>query len=124
MTDSQAVRLGALLRQARLDHGLSTHQLAAIVEVNQSRLVRLEQGKTAQRPEPALLQRLCEALDLPLSTVYELAGIRMPALKPYLRASYGLTETDAVKAQTYIEQLAERYGAPGPGPLNGADETP
>lgn len=123
MTQSQAAALGAFIRAGRHQVGIGTHRLAAQVGVNQSRLIRLEQGKVLQ-PEPALLQKLSAALDLPLTQLYEMAGIRMPGLQPYLRASYGLTEKDAAKAQAYVDRLAARYGADGSGPADGLDEQP
>lgn len=123
MTISDAQQLGRVLAAARARAGLTSTQLAAAAEVNQSSIVRLEQGQFA-RPKPALLQRLAQVLGLPLHDLYQLAGIPLPGLQPYLRASYGLSEADAARAQAYIEGLAARYGADGQGPADGADEAP
>lgn len=123
MTDSQAAALGQLLRAARNAKGFSTRQLAEIVGADQSQLVRLEQGKVA-RPRPGLLLRLGQSLDVRLVDLYELAGIPLPELHPYLRARYGLTDQDTAQVQRYIEKLAAGYGADGSGPLDGADEQP
>jgi transcriptional regulator with XRE-family HTH domain len=123
MTLSDAQQLGRLLAAGRARAGLSTTQLAAATEVNQSSIVRLEQGQFV-RPSPTLLQRLAQVLDLPLNDLYRLADVPLPSLRPYLRASYGLTESDAARAQAYIEKLAANYGATGQGPAGGADEAP
>ncbi len=123
MTISDAEQLGNLLAAARARAGLSTPQLAALTGVSQSNIVRLEQGRIAS-PSAASLQRLGAALDVPLHELYRLAGIPLPGLQPYLRASYGLSPEDAARAQAYIERLAERYGADGSGPAEGADEAP
>lgn len=123
MTVSDAEQLGRLLAAARARAGLSTPQLAAITGVSQSNIVRLEQGRIAS-PSGSSLQRLSTALDVPLHDLYQLAGIPLPGLQPYLRASYGLTPADAARAQAYIERLAQGYGADGNGPPDGADEAP
>jgi len=123
MTSQQSKALGEMVRAARHERGLSTRQLGEIVGVNQSQLVRLEQGKTLE-PQPSLLQSLSEALDLRLVDIYELAGIRMPSLQPYLRATYGLNPKDTAKAEAYIQRLASKLGSTGHGPDDGADEAP
>lgn len=123
MTISDAEQLGKLLAAARARAGLSTPQLSVLTDVSQSNIVRLEQGRIAS-PSAASLQRLGEVLDVPLHDLYGLAGIPLPGLQPYLRASYGLSPADAARAQAYIEQLAEGYGANGTGPPEGADEAP
>jgi transcriptional regulator with XRE-family HTH domain len=123
MTATDAERLGKLLATARARAGMSTIQLALGAGINQSNVVRLEQGRIA-RPKPELLQRLAEALDLPLNELYAVAGVPLPRLQPYLRASYGLSAQDAARAQAYIERLAAGDGADGRGPSDGADEVP
>jgi transcriptional regulator with XRE-family HTH domain len=123
MTITDAQRLGRLLAKARAKTGLSTTQLAEAVAVNQSNIVRLEQGQITS-PTPALLQRLADRLDLPLNQLYELAGIPLPGLHAYLRTSYGLSEADIARTQEYIDRLAASYGSDGRGPDDGADEAP
>ena len=123
MTEANAAQLGQLIRVARQDRGLSTPQLAEAVGIAQSNIVRLEQGQV-ETPSAALLQRIAVELDLPLTRLYRLAGIPVPALRPYLRADYGLSDQDVARVQAYIEQLAARYGPAGAGPSDGADETP
>ena len=123
MSESNAETLGHLVRAARHAHGLATPALAQAVGVNQSSIVRLENGRFA-KPTPAVLQRISEVLEIPLMQLYALADIPMPALQPYLRASYGLSHEDVENVHQYIQQLAARYGADGTGPLDGADEQP
>ena len=123
MTDTDADRLGRMLASARAVKGLSTPQLARVAGVSQSNIVRLELGKIA-RPRPETLQRLAHALELPPERLYGLAGLPQLRLQPYLRASYGLSATEAARAQAYIEQLAAGYGPADQGPDDGADEAP
>lgn len=123
MTDASATQLGQLIRAARQDKGLSTPELAMAVGIAQSNIVRLENGQV-ETPAAVLLQRLSTQLDLPLTQLYRLAGIPVPALQPYLRADYGLSDQDVTRVQDYIQQLASRYGADGKGPSDGADEQP
>lgn len=123
MTGANAKHLGQLIRAARGERGLSTTELAQSVGIAQSNIVRLENGQV-ETPAAALLQRLATELDLPLTRLYRLAGIPVPALQPYLRADYGLNEEDVARVQTYIQQLASQYGADGHGPLEGDDEQP
>jgi transcriptional regulator with XRE-family HTH domain len=123
MTEADAVHLGRIVRAARQDHGLSTPQLAEAVGIAQSNIVRLEQGHV-ESPSPVVLQRIATELDLPLTQLYRLAGIPVPALRPYLRADYGLSDQDVAQVQAYIQELASRYGTAGDGPVDGADELP
>jgi transcriptional regulator with XRE-family HTH domain len=115
--------LGQQIRSARSAAGLSTWQLAAAVDTNQSTIVRIEQGQFG-RPSPDLLERISEKLRLPLTDLYALAGIPLPDLQPYLRAGYGLNEADSEQVRRYIARLAAKYGADGHGPAEGVDEQP
>lgn len=123
MTEANAKQLGQLIRAARQDQGLSTPELARAVGTSQSNIVRLENGQV-ETPSAVLLQRLSTQLDQPLTQLYRLAGIPVPALQPYLRADYGLSDKDVTRVQDYIHRLASRYGADGKGPSDGADEQP
>jgi len=105
LTRQNAKRLGDLISAARARAGLNTTELADLVGVNQSNISRLESGKISS-PGPVALTRLSEVLRLPLATLYDLAGIPLPALRPYLRSSVGLSAEDAARAAVYIERLA------------------
>jgi len=85
--------------------------VAELIKVNQSTVVRLEQGKFPN-PSAKLLERLSEELDLDLAGLYQMGSVHMPELAPYLRASYGLSDTDTAQVLQLVEQLArQRYGA-------------
>jgi transcriptional regulator with XRE-family HTH domain len=120
---SDVKQLGRVVREARNRCGLGTPRLAERVSVHQTTLVRLERGEIA-RPDPALLMELSQQLDLPLAELYELAGIPLPSLRPYLRAEYGLSEGAIDQIQDQIIRIATHHQTGSSGPLHGIDENP
>ncbi len=113
--------LGSILRQRRLELGLSLGQLAAVTGLHKSFLSRLESGVVRQ-PSTDSLQRIAAALELPDTAVFGLLDDRardqLPPLQPYLRAKYDLP--DAVIAE--IAAYLGRYGELSSGPRDGEDE--
>jgi transcriptional regulator with XRE-family HTH domain len=77
MNQEQSQALGALLRQKRKELGYSTYQLAEAAHVDQSVVVRFEQGKFAA-PRADKLARFAQLLGLSLSDVYAHAGYLVP----------------------------------------------
>jgi transcriptional regulator with XRE-family HTH domain len=68
--------LSTLLRSARRDRGVNLRDLAASVGVSPSYLSRIESGEHV-RISGGTLERLAQALQLPLDEVYRAAG-RLP----------------------------------------------
>lgn len=85
----EPLTVGSSLRQARTRMGLSLRDLEAITHISRPMLNRLERDRIAQ-PNPRLLHRLAETLELNSDDLFALAGYRpsaqLPSLAPYLRA--------------------------------------
>ena len=130
MDDKQAKILGTYLRDQRVALGLSTRELATQAEVDDSTIVRFEQGAYGA-PRPDKLARIAEALGLSLSNVYALAEYAVPDDLPspalYLRTKFkGDLSAARMKSLTgELDQLLTRHGLdPAAGPAPGEDETP
>jgi transcriptional regulator with XRE-family HTH domain len=128
MTPTQAKKLGAFVRRAREEAGLSQNKLGELVGVPNSTILRLERGENLM-PRPDLLSSVAEALDLNLADVYGLAGYavpgELPALQPYLRSKYSDLPDEAADAiAAYAQRLARRHGVDLSGPAPGEDEEP
>lgn len=107
-------QLGSLLKQKREAAGLSTRSLGAKAGVNDSTIVRLEQG-LRDTPRPDVLTKLAGALHLNLADVFALAGYaipeELPTLPAYLRTKYRhLPQPARDELVTYMRHLYARYG--------------
>jgi ribosome-binding protein aMBF1 (putative translation factor) len=62
--DRRRVAFGEIIQQVRIDKGLSTRQLAAMVDPNlKHRFIQnVEQGKV--EPTLRMLEKICKALDI------------------------------------------------------------
>ena len=118
--------LPELIRLARQARNLSTHQAAALADINQSTLVRIESG-VHSTPTPAALDGLAQALDLDVADLYALAGYtrpsELPAFTPYLRSKFaGLPEEARSELEQSFRRIADKYGYDADGPQSGEDE--
>lgn len=106
--------LGALVRQARERAGLSLRNLEAITGISRPTLSRLELDQLAQ-PNPTLLHRVAEALELDSDDLYTFVGYRpsttLPGLAPYLRAKYQLPPVAVAEANEALHSILEKYEA-------------
>lgn len=127
MDDKQAQRLGALLKEKREEHGISTRALAKLTDINQATIQRFELG-TIGVPAPDKLARIADVLGLTLADVYAHAGYavpsELPSFTPYLRTKYGeLPDEDLAAIERYAARLARKHGVNLAGPAPGEDET-
>lgn len=103
-------QLSALLKREREHAGLTVRQLAEDAGLVASTVSRLESGLIAS-PKPDQLQRLAQALRIDVEELYAAAGYfvpsSLPALRPYLRAKYGLTDDVASRIEGYVEALRD-----------------
>lgn len=118
--------VGELLRDTRIDAGLSTHDLARMAGVNQATIVRLEDG-SIRIPRTDTLAKVAAALRLNVATVFTVAGLTpraaLPAMGPYLRTKYrDLTAEDIIAIERYAARLAKKRGVSLDGPAPGEDE--
>lgn len=109
---SDGVRLGDVIREARVGLGLSLRQLAEAVDVHYSFLARLESGEY-QTAKPAFLQRLSRVLEVDERDLFSLAGLDapegLPAFTPYLRAKYEMSDEAAKALQEYFTFVTDKY---------------
>jgi transcriptional regulator with XRE-family HTH domain len=103
-------QLSILLKRERERAGLTVRQLANAAELTASTVSRLETGLIAS-PKPDQLQRLAGVLGIEVEELYAVAGYLvpegLPALRPYLRAKYGLSDELANRIEGYIEGRVE-----------------
>ncbi len=98
--------LGQLIRQHRLEAGITLPELAARIGIHKGSLHRIEAGGVAQ-PKPELLQRVATALGTEVEDYMALAdyAVGLPSLTPYLRAKYEATPDEAAQVETYFRFL-------------------
>ncbi|MDB9846212.1 helix-turn-helix domain-containing protein [Acidimicrobiales bacterium] len=126
MDPEAAVALGDYLRSKRTEAGLTGRQLAELTGINDSSLVRIENGYVAE-PGPDKLKRIAEALGMSAADVFERAGYAvagdLPAMEPYLRTKYGDLPQEALEQiERYASKVAKKHGISLEGPAPGQDE--
>ena len=126
MDTKQSQALALMLKQAREALGLSARELAKRSGINDSNVVRLEQGSIAN-PRPDTLKSLADVLALDLADVYAVAGYAqaegLPSFTPYLRSKYAdLPDGAKVEMEKSFAHIAEKYGYDPSGPAPGEDE--
>jgi transcriptional regulator with XRE-family HTH domain len=126
--EKQAKGFGKYLKKQREAKGLSARELGRRANVDDSTIVRFEQGAYAN-PAPDKLVRLAEALDLSVADIFAHAHYALPSELPtlpaYLRLKYGDLPATAMKdLERYVSQLADKYGLDADGPQRGEDERP
>lgn len=119
-------QLADTIAEARRAKGISTRTLAGEVGIDQSNIVRLERGSVAT-PNPAVLGRIAQVLNLDVADLYALAGYtrpsELPAFTPYLRSKFGgLPEAARAEIEQSFRRIADKYGYAADGPAAGEDE--
>jgi transcriptional regulator with XRE-family HTH domain len=112
---SRPTTLSEYVRLARERAGLSQRQLAVKAGVNYTRIARIENGDTGNRPTPEHLQKLADALGehADISEMLEYLGVKPPAPRAYFRRAYGLNNAEAEEAEQRIaEIIKEPYSKP------------
>ncbi len=111
MSSGDLQQLGDTLRAHRTAANLTVRQLADRAGLVASTVSRLETGQI-ESPRPEHLQQLARALSFEVEDFYALADYLMPeglpALKPYLRAKYGLGEAAAQRLEGYFHALRDQ----------------
>lgn len=128
MQDSKGHRLGNYIKNKRMEKGMTGRELARRVEVDDSYIVRLEQG-SYNAPRPITLQNIAAALDLPISDVYAMADCEypteLPSFHPYLNAKYAELPVEAISSiHDYFLEVASQHGIDVGEPGPGEDEEP
>lgn len=103
--------LGARIRESREAQGLGIRQLARLIEVAPSQVLRYESD--AITPSPPTLIALAGQLELPVRELFELAGRPLPqepsSLPAMLRADYDLPPEAVAEVEAHIAAVAARY---------------
>ena len=106
--------LGALVREARERKRLSTTALSHAVGISQSTLSRIENDRIVEAPEPQLLRRLSDVLELPQPVLleslwYQVTSDETPVSDPLsasiARAVQGWTPAQKRLLWQYIEAV-------------------
>lgn len=127
MDKTQAHTLAKLLKQERRALELSAREVARRAGINDSVVVRIEQG-AVPNPRPDTLKAIAEVLGLDLADVFAAAGYvqptGLPSFTPYLRNKYGDMPAKALRElETSFAEIAAKYGYVADGPNPGQDET-
>lgn len=119
---SELKELGDKLWQARERRGLSARSVAEAIGVHKASIQRVERAQVEQ-PEPRILQRWADHLDLDRQEILSLAGLDLrPSLGVFLRRNTDLPPEAIAEAKDYIRDLTAKYGITGDGPQPGEDE--
>jgi transcriptional regulator with XRE-family HTH domain len=79
--------LGAVLRAERMRHGMTLRELSARARISLGYISEVERGQKEASSE--LLAALCEALDLPLSTVLRVVSDEVAVQEAAIAAATG-----------------------------------
>jgi transcriptional regulator with XRE-family HTH domain len=111
--------LGAQLRKARQERGLSLQAVAIPAEVSAAYLHKLEQGRV-ETPSPRPLRRIGEQLGIPYLRLLRLAGYlddtdlapgqAMEATGPDPLAGHSLTDAELRAVGAFVRLLVEQRG--------------
>jgi transcriptional regulator with XRE-family HTH domain len=103
--------LGTVIQNAREAQGLSLRQLARLIGVNPSQVLRWETGEGT--PTPRALAAVADQLELRASELFKLAGVPVPSdvatLPAMLRADYDLPPEAIAEVEAHIAAVAKRY---------------
>lgn len=123
MDDKERQALATLVRNRRIELGLSGREIARRAGIDNATVTLIEQCKIAQ-PRIDTVQALATALELPVTDFYSamnwLPDNSMPSLRPYMRAKYqDLPEAAVDEVEKFVDWIADKYRS---GPANGEDE--
>lgn len=105
--------VGQYIKQIREQRCMSLRGLAAAAKVDPPWLSKVERGLYA-RPDPRLLSRLAQALDIEPADLFLEAGYGdasgLPGFTPYLRSKYDLPDEALQQLEAHFNLINERYG--------------
>jgi transcriptional regulator with XRE-family HTH domain len=122
-TIAQPDNLGNYIRRHREALGISQRQLAAKAKIHHSKVGRLENGQTDERPNPEHLQRIADALGVDVSKLLKYLGVtprpELPSVRTYFRRKLGVDADQAdvlaglvADYQRNHQQQPDRKGEP------------
>jgi transcriptional regulator with XRE-family HTH domain len=119
--------LGKTIKKQRIKLGLGIRELSRIAKIDDSTIVKYENGERSTNPNPKILEKLAKALQIPVADLYASAGYthskELPSPAIYFRTKYKHLPDEAHKElDKYIKDLHKRYPDAGKGPEPGEDE--
>jgi transcriptional regulator with XRE-family HTH domain len=119
-TESKNQSLGDFVRARRESRGLDYYEAEQASGLDHTFWRKLEAGQY-ESPGPKSLEAIAQALQVPLEDLYALAGyevgVRLPSLKPYLRARYHLPHQAVAELERYFQLLRNYYDIPDDRPV-------
>lgn len=116
MSKSNDNSLGAYLRAARTQAGLSLRDLEGLTGIDDSYLVKLENNQKTN-PSADVLQRIADALELDASELLGFIGIKdastLPPLRGYFRRKLGVDADEAEVLARLVENHRQEQHGPG-----------
>lgn len=111
MNDTQAVRLGRLLAQARKRKGLTLRALTELTGIPHVWLTRAERGFFNQ-PAPERLAKLAEVLDIDPERLDRASrghlSSSLPSVRTYFRAKFDLAPEEIDQIERTIKQIKRK----------------
>jgi len=113
-TKNPSKALGDYIAAERKKAGMSAVKLADISRIPRSTLRRIESGAIIH-PRPELLLRIADALELPVTALFEHVSYTTDAVLPpyrsYLESRYMKLSPEAIdELEIYFSTIAEREG--------------
>jgi transcriptional regulator with XRE-family HTH domain len=119
-TENRNQSLGDYVRARRESRKLDYYEAAAQSGLNHTFWRKLEDG-LYEAPSPKSLRAIGNTLRVPIEDLYALAGydlpVRLPSLRPYLRARYHLPHEAVADLERYFQMLRSHYGIPDDQPV-------
>lgn len=112
MEETNGLKLGQYLEQARQRAGLSLRQLAAAAHIPMSTVNHLLKDEI-DRPAAEDLQQIARVLELDEVDIFAYIGVTppkgLPGIAPYLRAKHGLRGDALSEAAREIQNIINKY---------------
>jgi transcriptional regulator with XRE-family HTH domain len=126
MNSNRIAVLGSFLRDRREELNLSAREVGRRSGLNGQTVLRIENGEF-NRPDPAKLKAIAQALDVSMTTVWDIIGYSdagLPEPMPYLRAKFRNMLPDDLEALSHdVAQVLRAHGIETSGPpMPGEDE--
>jgi len=108
-TDNMKLLLGSRIRRLRKEHKLNISDLANLTELTSSTISQMERGIIS--PSIATLKKICDAMNIPLSFLFESVENNIPdtffgnSPDKAVTASQNITEAPALNPEAYLNAL-------------------
>jgi transcriptional regulator with XRE-family HTH domain len=112
MNETQAIRLGRMLAQARRNKGLSLRVAAERAGIAHVWLTRVEQGRY-HNPAPERLVRLAEVLEIDPERIDRITkghvSSSLPSVRTYFRSKYDLSSDEIDHIEQVVAEITRNH---------------